>query len=204
MNLQERHAELLLKSGFNTTEISTLWQELEKVYSVKSRHYHNLTHLEEMIVLFDHYQSKLQFPDEVLYSIFYHDYVYKVTRKDNELKSAEKAISILPIETKLNKELVFDMICATQLHQHNQIEDVNWLIDFDLRILAKDWNDYQMYCNQIRSEYRIYPNFMYKPGRKKALQQFLEHAFIFQTEEFRTNYESQARANIEKEIKMLT
>jgi predicted metal-dependent HD superfamily phosphohydrolase len=45
---------------------------------------------------------------------------------------------------------------------------------------------------------------MYKPGRKKALQQFLEHAFIFQTEEFRTNYESQARANIEKEIKMLT
>jgi predicted metal-dependent HD superfamily phosphohydrolase len=147
MNLQERHAELLLKSGFNTTEISTLWQELEKVYSVKSRHYHNLTHLEEMIVLFDHYQSKLQFPDEVLYSIFYHDYVYKVTRKDNELKSAEKAISILPIETKLNKELVFDMICATQLHQHNQIEDVNWLIDFDLRILAKDWNDYQMYCN---------------------------------------------------------
>jgi predicted metal-dependent HD superfamily phosphohydrolase len=204
MNLQERHAELLLKSGFNTTEISTLWQELEKVYSVKSRHYHNLTHLEEMIVLFDHYQSKLQFPDEVLYSIFYHDYVYKVTRKDNELKSAEKAISILPIETKLNKELVFDMICATQLHQHNEIEDVNWLIDFDLRILAKDWNDYQMYCNQIRSEYRIYPNFMYKPGRKKALQQFLEHAFIFQTEEFRTNYESQARANIEKEIKMLT
>jgi predicted metal-dependent HD superfamily phosphohydrolase len=204
MNLQERHTELLLKIGFNSTEISNLWLELEKVYSAPSRHYHNLTHLEEMMNLYAVYESELQFPDEVMYSIFYHDYVYKVTRKDNELKSAEKAVSILPTNANLNKELVFDIICATQLHQHNAIEDINWLIDFDLRILAKDWNDYQMYCNQIRREYKMYPNFMYRPGRKKALQHFLEHEFIFQTEEFRTQYEQQARANIEREIGMLT
>lgn len=204
MNLQERHAELLLKIGFNPNEISTLWLELEKVYSAKSRHYHNLTHLEEMIVLFDVYEFELQFPDEVLYSIFYHDYVYKVTRKDNELKSAEKAISILSDEAKLDKNLVFDMICATQLHQHNAMEDINWLIDFDLKILAKDWNDYQMYCKQIRKEYRIYPNFMYQPGRKKALEHFLKPKFIFQTVEFRTKYEDRARTNIEREIAMLT
>lgn len=204
MQLKETYSRLLSKIGFNLNEINTLWLELEKMYSAPARHYHNLNHLEEMIALYAVYESELQFPDEVLYSIFYHDYVYKITRKDNELKSAEKAVSILPDDAKLDNDLVFDMICATQLHQHNAIEDINWLIDFDLRILAKEWNDYQIYCNQIRKEYRIYPNFMYQPGRKKALEHFLKNEFIFQTAAFRTQYEQQARANIEREIGMLT
>lgn len=203
MNLQQLFETLLLKIGFDQSKIESLWSDLEKVYSAKSRHYHNLTHLDEMIALFDIHQSDLQFPDEVLYSIFYHDYVYKVTRKDNELKSAELALSILPSNTKLNKQLVFDMICATQLHQHNENEDTNWLIDFDLKILSKDWEDYKVYCDQIRKEYKIYPNMLYKPGRKKALQHFLENPSIYQTEVFKTKYEVKARENIQKEISTL-
>lgn len=203
MNLQQRFKELLLKIGFNEPEIESLWSDLEQVYSAKSRHYHNLMHLEEMIALFDIHQSDLQFPDEVLYSIFYHDYVYKVTRKDNELKSAEHALSILPFNIKLNKQLIFDMICATQLHQHNENEDTNWLIDFDLKILSKDWEEYKIYCNQIRKEYKIYPNMLYKPGRKKALQHFLKNPSIYQTEIFRNKYEAIARENITAEINLL-
>jgi predicted metal-dependent HD superfamily phosphohydrolase len=203
MNLQERFKELLLKIGFNEPEIESLWLDLKQVYSSKTRHYHNLTHLEEMIALYDSYQSDLQFPDEVLYAIFYHDYVYKVTRKDNELKSAEHALSILSSNIKLNKQLIFDMICATQLHQHNENEDTNWLIDFDLKILSKNWEDYKIYCNQIRKEYKIYPNILYKPGRKKALQHFLENPSIYQTEVFRNKYEAIARENITAEINLL-
>jgi predicted metal-dependent HD superfamily phosphohydrolase len=204
MELEERHSELLLKIGFSITEIRSLWFDLEKSYSAKSRHYHTLVHLEEMIVLFVEHYNQLQFPNEVLYSIFYHDYVYKVTRKDNELKSAEYAVSILPKETTLNRELVFDMICATQHHQHHETEDCNWLIDFDLKILAKNWEDYVVYYNQIRKEYRIYPDLLYKPGRKKALEHFLENDSIFQTETFKKSFEKQARANIKKEITLLT
>ncbi|WP_396192224.1 hypothetical protein [Flavobacterium sp.] len=203
MNLQQLFETLLLKIGFDQSKIESLWHDLEKVYSAKSRHYHNLTHLEEMIALYENYHSELQCPDEVLYSIFYHDYVYKVTRKDNELKSAEHALSILPSNTTLNKQLVYDMICATQLHQHNENEDTNWLIDFDLKILSKDWEDYKIYCNQIRKEYKIYPNIVYKPGRKKALLHFLENSSIYQTEEFKTKYEVIARENIQKEISTL-
>lgn len=203
MNLQQLFETLLLKIGFDQSKIESLWHDLRKVYSAKSRHYHNLTHLEEMIALYENYQSELKFPDEVLYSIFYHDYVYKVTRKDNELKSAELALSILPLNATLNKQLVFDMICATQLHQHNENEDTNWLLDFDLKILSKDWDDYKSYCNQIRKEYKIYPNILYKPGRKKALQHFLENPLIYQTEVFRNKYEARARENIQKEISTL-
>jgi predicted metal-dependent HD superfamily phosphohydrolase len=205
MNLQEKYTDLFSRIGFNANEIETLWLDLEKAYSGKSRHYHNLNHLKEMIELFDEYQNRLKNPDEVLFSIFYHDYIYKATRKDNELKSAEYALKLETHSSAslLNKNLIFDAICATQSHQQNDIEDINWLIDFDLKILAKDWDDYQIYFNQIRKEYRIYPDFLYNPGRKKALEHFLENEFIFQTEEFRRLFEEKARINIEKEISLL-
>lgn len=203
MKLKERFEDLLEKIGFSIETINSLWLDLEKVYSSKSRYYHNLNHLEEMTNLYDIHYSNLQFPDEVLFSIFYHDYVYKVTRKDNELKSAEHALSILPSNAKVNKQLVFDMICATKLHQHNKIEDINWLIDFDLKILSKDWEDYKIYTRQIRKEYNIYPDFLYNPGRKKALEHFLENENIYQTATFRSLFEEKARENIQKEIATL-
>ena len=203
MNLQKIYSELLSNIGFSANEIQKNWMDLEKAYSKKSRHYHNLAHIKDMIASFDTYRDQLQNLNEILFSIFYHDVIYSASKKDNELKSAEYAVKILPKETTLNSEFVFNAICATQLHQHNKIGDINWLIDFDLKILARDWDDYKIYFEQIRKEYRIYPDFLYKPGRAKALKHFLENELIFQTDEFRKLYEEKARVNIEKEIKLL-
>ncbi|KFF05403.1 HD domain-containing protein [Flavobacterium reichenbachii] len=203
MFLQNIYTELLLNISFKEKEIEQKWQDLHKAYSNKSRHYHNLTHIKDMIESFEMYSSKIQNPNEVLFSIFYHDFVYSASKKDNELKSAEYALAVLPQNTSLHKQLVFDAICATQQHQQNKIEDINWLIDFDLKILARDWEDYKIYFEQIRKEYRIYPDFLYKPGRAKALKHFLENEFIFQTDEFRNLYEEKSRRNIEREISLL-
>jgi predicted metal-dependent HD superfamily phosphohydrolase len=204
MNLQKIYSELLSEIGFSANDIQENWLNLESAYSNKSRYYHNLTHIKDMIVCFETYSDKIQKPNEILFSIFYHDYIYKSSKKDNELKSAEFALSILPENISFDSQLVFDAICATQQHQHNANEDINWLIDFDLKILARDWEEYKTYFEQIRKEYSIYPDFLYKPGRAKALKHFLEHEFIFQTEEFRGLYEEKARTNIEKEIKILS
>jgi predicted metal-dependent HD superfamily phosphohydrolase len=203
MNLQHKYTQLLENIGFDENTIQKHWLDLEKAYSTKSRHYHNLNHLREMITCYDLYELNLKKPNEVLYAIFYHDIIYKVTRKDNELKSANYAVAILPTHAKLDKQIVFDMICATQHHQNHINEDINWLIDFDLKILAKDWEDYKIYFEQIRKEYKIYPSFLYNPGRKKALEHFLENEFIFQTSEFRGNYEEKARKNIKHEMELL-
>jgi predicted metal-dependent HD superfamily phosphohydrolase len=204
MNLKEKYTKLLANIGFDEKEIHDNWLELETAYSKKSRHYHNLTHISDMIDCYETYLEKLQFPNEILYAIFYHDYIYNSRKKDNELKSAEYALSILPKNISFDRQLVFDAICATQQHQHNAIEDINWLIDFDLKILARDWEGYQIYFEQIRKEYRIYPDLLYKPGRAKALKHFLENESIFQTDEFRNLYEERARINIQKEIKLLS
>jgi predicted metal-dependent HD superfamily phosphohydrolase len=204
MNLKYKYTKLLSNIGFKEKEIQHNWLDLEKAYSKKSRHYHNLVHIKDMIESYDLYFDKLKYPNEVLYAIFYHDYIYESSKKDNELKSAEFAIEILPKEISLNSELIFDMICATQMHQDNKVGDINLLIDFDLKVLARDWDEYKIYFEQIRKEYRIYPDFLYKPGRVKALKHFLGNKFIFQTEEFRDLYEQRARKNIEKEILLLS
>lgn len=203
MELQKTFTELLRRIGFHKDDIPNYWQDLEKAYSNKSRYYHNLTHLEEMIACFYAYKGQLQFPDEVLYSIFYHDIVYKSTRKDNELKSAELALELLPDNTSIDRQLVFDLILATKDHVSKNVEDEKWLIDFDLRILAKDWEDYQIYYRQIRKEYSLYPDFLYNPGRKKALEHFLEKEYLYQTGTFRELFEDKARANIQREISLL-
>ena len=203
MDLEDRYVELLINIGFNKENIQRNWLDLEKAYSQKSRHYHNLRHITAMIESFEMYVDQLLFPDEILFSIFYHDYIYSSSKKDNELRSAQYALSVLPENARIDKQLVFNAICATQLHQHHIIEDINWLIDFDLKILAQDWNDYTIYFEQIRKEYNLYPDFLYKPGRAKSLQHFLEHEFIFQTTTFRNLFEEKARENIKKEIALL-
>lgn len=203
MDLQQRFIDLLSSIGFEEKIIPTKWVELQKAYSKKSRHYHNLNHLIEMITEFDVNYAKLNYPNEVLYAIFYHDYIYNSSRKDNELKSAEFAVKILPPVTSVNKDRIFNLILVTKDHQCSGNEDEKWLIDFDLKILSKDWEDYKIYFEQIRKEYSIYPDFLYKPGRKKALKHFLENKFIFQTEEFIKAYETKARENIKHEIQYL-
>ncbi|WP_130733908.1 hypothetical protein [Flavobacterium sp. J27] len=203
MSLYAIFHNLLLRIGFDKLTINKHWETLEKAYSSKNRKYHNLTHLENMMTLYKRDKDKLTHSDEIVYALFYHDIIYKVTRKDNELESAKLAIKLLPEFAKIDKELVFEMICATQLHEHQEKETINWLLDFDLQILASPWEEYFIYSKQIRQEYKIYPNILYNPGRKKALQHFLERDFIFQTEVFRTQYETKARENIKKEILLL-
>lgn len=75
MKIQNIYFYLMLKIGFETHQVSILWEELAQKYSSKSRYYHNLTHLEEMVACYEHYQTELKQPLEVLFSLFYHDYI---------------------------------------------------------------------------------------------------------------------------------
>ncbi|HET7178254.1 MAG TPA: hypothetical protein VFI14_00955 [Chryseosolibacter sp.] len=52
----------------------------------------------------------------------------------------------------------------------------------------------------MRREYSMYPDFLYRPGRRKVLQYFLDMERIFKTEEFASKFEKQARGNLEREL----
>ncbi|WP_407479233.1 HD domain-containing protein [Elizabethkingia miricola] len=185
--------------------VDSLWKEIEKKYNSKNRYYHNLFHLENMICELKNIEDFVNDFDTLLFSVFYHDIIYKSTAKDNEEKSAEIAksrlekLGVLPEDI----EKVFDQILATKSHNTSTNIDTIFLIDADLSILGKTWNEYEKYIGQIRKEYSIYPDFLYKSGRKKVLQCFLGFDEIYKTDLFRNQYEKQARENIQKEIELL-
>ena len=65
--------------------------EIETAYGKLSRYYHNLNHLIHLINLALQYKNNIEDFETLLVSIFYHDFVYEITGKNNEFKSAEIA-----------------------------------------------------------------------------------------------------------------
>ena len=91
MNLNSIFSDLISKYSNNEKLKTEYWTEIEKSYSQKSRKYHNLTHLENMILELENVKDEISDYDSLLFSVFYHDIIYKPTAKDNEEKSAEIA-----------------------------------------------------------------------------------------------------------------
>ncbi|TBN02443.1 hypothetical protein EYD45_12100 [Hyunsoonleella flava] len=206
-NLKDEWKQHCLKVSNDLELIEKLWLEIKKQYSLKIRHYHNLMHLENMLTHAYSIQDEIKNWQAFLFSIWYHDIVYKPTRKDNEVKSAVLAkirLKQLNIDEKTSK-IIQKLIISTKNHKINLTEnnDNAFLLDIDLSILGSDWNTYKNYIQNIRKEYSIYPSFMYRKGRKKVLYHFLERESLYFTEIFQNKYEEQARKNLVKEIELL-
>ena len=156
----------------------------------------------------EEYQGELEDPEVVDFSIWFHDVIYKSTRKDNEKKSAEFSKNVLKSLSLEDQriEKVYNLIISTQKHQIINTNDADnaYLLDFDLSILGKPWEVYENYIQQIRREYKIYPDFLYKPARKKVLLGFLERETLYFTEKYQNLYEQQARKNLKRETDLLT
>ncbi|PWN66589.1 HD domain-containing protein [Chryseobacterium oncorhynchi] len=205
MNLKDQFEQLCLPFSEDSNLINTQWHEIEKRYSEKGRHYHNLLHLENMFKELEAVKNKVSNFTVVSFSIFYHDIVYNATSKSNEEKSALLAETRLA-ELTLNKDYITAVsaqILVTKFHQKSDDEDTNYLLDADLSILGKDFESYLAYTQMIRKEYSIYPDLLYKPGRKKVLKHFLELNSIFKTDYFKEKYEVRAKENISMEIQLL-
>ena len=198
--------QLISKYTEHQNLIDETWDEIVEQYSNKNRYYHNLIHIESLLNQANQYKDKINDIEVVQFAIWYHDIIYKVTSKNNEIKSAQLMRSRLE-KTRLELhriEQCEEMIVCTKLHQlSNEHSDTSYLLDFDLSILGQSEEGYQAYSQAIRSEFKIYPTIMYNRGRKKALQNFLMRKRIYHTEEYFELYEAIARHNLEREIKNL-
>lgn len=182
-----------------------VWSQIVKAYSEPHRHYHNLDHIRALLDAFDRNRAQLQDPAAVFIAILFHDFIYDPERKDNEERSAAFAERVL-------KELDYPeaavpkiarWIRATQHHEPDDDPDLGYLLDFDLQILGAAPEVYRQYTEQIRKEYAVYPDALYHPGRKAAMQHFLEREHIYATTLYRERLEAAARQNISGEIATL-
>lgn len=185
--------------------ITGLWTEIEKAYSDKKRYYHNLAHVKYMIDKALEHKDDLNDPDTIMFSIFYHDIVHNTMGQENEQKSADIAkLRLASLGVPADKiSRCKKQVVATKAHHYSDDNDTNYLLDFDLAILGDTPESYKEYTKKIRKEYSTYPDFLYKKGRKKVLQHFLDMDRIFKTEAFYKKYEMQARENLKAEIQEL-
>jgi len=178
-----------------------LWDDISNRYNSNKRVYHNLSHLYKMVEFYIKYKGFIINKDEILFAIFYHDIIYKIRKNNNEFMSAVHMENKL-YKTKLQHmsiTLIHDAILATKTHELNTNNDINFLLDFDMVILGSDRDDYNIYCNQIRNEYKFFPTKIYNLNRKKALKKFIKND-IFKTSIFKNRYEQIAIDNINSEI----
>lgn len=186
-------------------DANQLFENITLHYSEEQRAYHNLSHIHSMLQLTKKFSEQIEQADMLQLAIWYHDIIYNPSRKDNELKSAEYAQSALSNHLEQGMlDVLQALINSTAKHQPLVPHPVNdWLLDFDLAVLATDRQTYTEYKAAIRHEYRIYPGFLYRPGRKKILHHFLEREHIYYTELFQTHYEKIARSNLNWELSTL-
>ncbi len=185
--------------------VSSFWLELHKAYTSSGRHYHNLTHLEHLLRELITVKTNIEQWDDVVFAAFYHDAVYSARSNDNEEKSAvmaEERLSSIKYPA-AGIEHCTKLILATKGHSRDNDTDINFFTDADLSILGAAEAAYNNYARNVRKEYSLYPDMIYKPGRRKVLQHFLAMPKIFKTDVFFELYEEAARRNLRREMQML-
>lgn len=187
-----------------------LWNTIVDHYNEPYRFYHTLHHVASLFEKSEPYLAQLESPATVGFAIVYHDVVYDTFKDNNEEESALLArqhLTALNIKETIIRD-VETFILATKTHTlpegFHLNNDLSIFLDLDLTILATTWDEYEVYSQQIRKEYRQYPDDLYNPGRKHALQKLSEKEFVYFTEPLKEVLEPVARQNIFREIQLLS
>jgi predicted metal-dependent HD superfamily phosphohydrolase len=179
------------------------WTEIERRYTEPQRHYHTLEHLEALFRHFDRHEDSLADREAVAAAIFFHDLIYKPGRPDNEEKSAllaQKALAELGFDEARTAK-VQRWILATKRHEPAPEDpDLEFLLDFDLSILAAPWADYRHYAENVRREFAFHPDWLFRPGRRSVLEGFLRRPAIYRRDVLHAGWETAARENLQREI----
>ena len=197
--------QLLTNHVSDQSTLEERWLEIERKHSTKKRFYHDLSHLENMLFQLEKVRSEIENWEAVIFALFYHDIVYSATKATNEEKSAALAKKRM-LELNIPEETILRCsthILATKKHAYSSDSDTNYFLDTDLSILGLDWETYQQYAKNVRKEYAIYPDMIYIPGRKKVLAHFLVMDSIFKTPFFQSEFELNAKNNLEAELSLL-
>ena len=200
-----RWRDTIERSGASPGDAAPVLDELRAMYGEAGRHYHTLDHIVTLFRLLDVHGSTVDDRDALELAIYFHDAVYDPQRSDNEAASAALAGKRL---TTLNLPVgpvakVERYILATRHGASGWLPDdadLALLLDLDLAVLGAERSAYAAYAQAIRDEFRMYPDDVYRAGRKKVLSAFLARPQIYGTPALRALWEATARDNLAWEI----
>ena len=179
------------------------FDRLAAAYQAPTRHYHTLHHIEHLLHLVD--QAPLHDAVAVELAVWFHDAVYNALKPDNEARSAAEALAFLrgSALAPARQQRVAFLIERTADHTQPQPPDdadLLYFLDADLSILGAPEAEYWAYARHVRREYRLVPDLLYRPGRRKVLAKMLAAPVLYRTPALRDQYDAPARRNLQAEL----
>jgi predicted metal-dependent HD superfamily phosphohydrolase len=176
-------------------------------YGEPHRRYHTPKHLYDVLTMIDELAD-----DHDLFLVqlaaWYHDAIYAVPagQVSNEEASARLALRELSWVGLEQEDLnqVARLVRLTETHLPGPRDPEGELLcDADLAILASDPADYAAYVAAVRAEYAHLPEVEFLTGRLELLTELADRE-IFRTSKGRRRLTDAARANLAREINMLS
>ena len=166
-------------------------------YEEPHRAYHTLEHILECHGWLEVARDLAERPLEVELALLYHDIVYDPLRTDNERQSAvlfgaHAASAGLAVEP---ARRISALIEGTASHSSCS-GDAALVNDIDLAVLGASPRRYDLFEEQVRTEYAQIEFQDYRAGRARVLRAFLEKTTIYSTQMFERRLEAQARWNL--------
>jgi predicted metal-dependent HD superfamily phosphohydrolase len=184
-----------------------LFADLAARYSEPGRHYHTLEHIEALLDFLQTSNVSCKPNPALFLAVWFHDAIYDTHFADNEEQSAAHArtvLAALPCPETLLAETE-RLILLTKTHQAAPDDSTGQLLlDADLAILGASLDVYDRYARAIRQEYAWVPEERYRVGRAAVLASFLHRPRLYHTEALFVRAEQQARANVQREMMILT
>ncbi|MFC3078375.1 phosphohydrolase [Phenylobacterium terrae] len=180
---------------------------LEAAYAEPHRRYHTRAHIEACLKLLDEVQGLSADARRLLtWAIWWHDAVYDPKASDNEARSAELAEADLAAMdvSPADRAEVARLIRLTAGHAVEPGDRLGAvLVSVDLAILGAPPADYDAYARAVRQEYAHVPDALWRSGRSRVLQRFLDAPVIFPDPGLGARFEVQARENLARELATL-
>ena len=207
--LLQNWSELTKNFDINQTATKKTFNQIVEAYSTPNRYYHNLEHIYNVLKVIQTLESETKYFETktVQLAAWFHDIIYDTKAKDNEEKSAARAVELLlPLSIPSNAiKNVKRLILTTKTHQAlTSDSDAQILLDADLAILGSNASEYSKYTQAIRQEYFWVPEIEYFVARKQVLENFLQRKNIYFTQEIQQTKEKTARNNLEAEIEQIS
>jgi len=179
-------------------------------YAEPQRHYHDLSHLDALLGLFERHKAALHDAEAVRLAIYYHDAVYLPERADNETASAQLLRDELQgLVGPVTLDRAAALILATRSHhvppggEAELAADCGLFLDMDVSVLGAEAEVFDRYEAGIAAEYGPhYDAEAYRTGRAEVLQHFLARDRIYVTDAFAA-LEEPARANLARSLQAL-
>ena len=180
--------------------------ELVAAYADPSRGYHDTRHLSEVLDRLDELAGHGAVYDAtpVQLAAWFHDAVYDGERDAEERSAAWAEDALAPVASAPVVSEVARLVRLTETHDPEEADGNGCaLSDADLGILAAPRERYDEYVAAVRREYGHLPDDVFSAGRADVLRSLAEKPRLFHTAYARERWEAAARANVDRELKVL-